>query len=420
MVTSYLRSLRPGLPRDVYVLQSGLVLNAFGNGTGNPFLWIYLHDVRGLPLAVAGAAGSTSAAFGLLGAFVAGSVADRRGARGTMLAGLAVSAIGWSLFPLVRESWQALALASLTGTGIGVWLTTQSALLGLIVPRGLRHAAFAQQRVAANLGLGLGGFAGGLIVTTAHPGTFTVLFLLNSGTFLAYGLFVARLRVPARVATPDRGYRGVFGDRAFVRLLALNFVFVTVMAVLLNSAFPVFAKGEAGAAERTIGLVLLLNALIIVGAQLPTAKAVEGRRRVRCLGLMCVVLGTGWGLVAVAGVTDAVALLFVCVAIVSLGECIYDSVYGPLVVDLAPEDGLGRYLAASALTWQLAFIVVPVTSGVVLGVAPFALWPAVAALALVAAVATLRFERWLPEDVRRTPRRGPAAQEKIPARARSA
>lgn len=91
-----------------------------------------------------------------------------------------------------------IALATLTGSGIGVWLTLQSTVLALIVPQRLRHAAFAQQRVAANLGLGLGGLAGGLIVTTAKPATFTLLFLLNAATFAVYSLFIARLQLPAR------------------------------------------------------------------------------------------------------------------------------------------------------------------------------------------------------------------------------
>jgi MFS family permease len=78
----------------VWVLQSGLVINAFGNGAGNPFVWLYLHDVRGISLAVAGLAGSSSAVFSLGAAAVAGSLADRRGARVTMIAGLLVSACG--------------------------------------------------------------------------------------------------------------------------------------------------------------------------------------------------------------------------------------------------------------------------------------------------------------------------------------
>ena len=50
---AYLRSLDPRLPRVVYVLQGGGLLNAFGNGVVLPFLIIYLHNVRGIPLGLA-------------------------------------------------------------------------------------------------------------------------------------------------------------------------------------------------------------------------------------------------------------------------------------------------------------------------------------------------------------------------------
>jgi MFS family permease len=83
------------LPRDVYVLQAGLVVNAFGNGAAGPFVVIYLHDVRGIPLGVAGLAASTSAVCALLASLVAGALADRRDARSTMFGGLAVSTLAF-------------------------------------------------------------------------------------------------------------------------------------------------------------------------------------------------------------------------------------------------------------------------------------------------------------------------------------
>ncbi|MDX6447885.1 MAG: hypothetical protein QOD08_348, partial [Gaiellaceae bacterium] len=51
---SYLRSLDPRLSRDVWILQLGGLTNAFGNGIVLPFLIIYLHNVRGIPLGLAG------------------------------------------------------------------------------------------------------------------------------------------------------------------------------------------------------------------------------------------------------------------------------------------------------------------------------------------------------------------------------
>src|SRR5262245_66502973 len=95
---------------------------------------IYLHDVRGLPLALAAVAGSVAGVAALSSALAAGSISDRIGPRPTMIAGLALSTGAYLLYPLVRSSWQAFAAAALAGVGIGTWLTMQSTLLAAITP----------------------------------------------------------------------------------------------------------------------------------------------------------------------------------------------------------------------------------------------------------------------------------------------
>ncbi len=409
-VGGYVRSLNAGLPRSVYMLQAGLVVNAFGNGAAAPFMVIYLHDVRRVPLALAGLAASTSAVCGLGAALVAGSLGDRLGARPTMVGGLLLSTTAYALYPLLRQPWQAFALAALAGVGIGTWLTMQSSLLAAITPAELRHAAFAQQRVAANLGLGLGGMTGGLLVTVAQPATFTRLFLLNAATFLAYIAVLLRVPVPpvgsGATAAAAGGYRRVLRDRPFLGVAAVNFLLVAGGIALLVSLFPVFARDEAGAGEQTIGLLFLLNSLLIIVAQLPVARAHEGHRRMTGLALTGTLFALAWALVATAGSIGAgaaVAILFLAVLVFALGECLYDTVQGPLVADLAPEEERSRYMAVNGFSWQLGFIAGPGLGGVLLTAGGVALWPVSAAVCLVAAIAALGLERLIPRAYRRTP-----------------
>ena len=124
------------------------------------------------------------------------------------------------------------------------------------------------QRVAANLGLGLGGFAGGTLVTASRPGSFTALFLLNAATFVVYIGFVRGICVDQPVASRPRGigYRAVAGDGVFVRLAALNVAFVAGAVALLASMLPVYARNFGGLGERTIGALFLLNSLLIAVA----------------------------------------------------------------------------------------------------------------------------------------------------------
>ena len=71
-VLAYLRSLDPRLPRSVWIMEAGGLVNAFGNGITFPFLVIYLHNVRGFSLATAGLVVAAGNAIGLLAGPVAG------------------------------------------------------------------------------------------------------------------------------------------------------------------------------------------------------------------------------------------------------------------------------------------------------------------------------------------------------------
>src|SRR6476469_7933528 len=100
----------PQLPRDVWLLQLGGVMNSFGNGVVLPFLVIYLHDVRGFGLGLSGVAVSMYTEAQLSAGIFAGPLVDRLGARPVLAAGLIMQAIGIGLFPLVREPWHAFVL----------------------------------------------------------------------------------------------------------------------------------------------------------------------------------------------------------------------------------------------------------------------------------------------------------------------
>src|SRR2546429_3106053 len=139
-VRSYLRSLNPHLPRDVWILQAGGLANMFGNGVIGPFLIIYLHNVRGISLGIAGLIVASNSAAGLVSGFVGGALSDRIGPRAVLSAALVVMAVAFGLFPLIRVPWQAFALNALAGAGSGAFWPSQSTLLSPLTPKERRHA----------------------------------------------------------------------------------------------------------------------------------------------------------------------------------------------------------------------------------------------------------------------------------------
>jgi sugar phosphate permease len=72
-LVSYLRGLDPHLPRAVWLVQAGGVVNSLGNGVVFPFAVIYLHNVRGISFAEAGFALAIGGAAALAAGLVAGT-----------------------------------------------------------------------------------------------------------------------------------------------------------------------------------------------------------------------------------------------------------------------------------------------------------------------------------------------------------
>ncbi len=408
---AYLASLRPGLPRSVQTLQAGGLVNAFGNGVVLPFTFIYLHNVRGFGLGTVGLVLATNAAVSLVAGPVAGSLVDRVGGPAMLGIALVFLTLGFLQYPFIHEHWQGFLASATIGAGNGAFWPAQSTLIAGLTPPEKRPVAFAMQRVVMNLGIGLGGLAGGLIATTSRPGSFTVLFLLNASTYVVY-LSVLFFLVPepprresARTGRPGR-YADVLRHKVFMGLIALNTLFIAAGMAQLE-ILPVYAKNEAGVTERGIGLIFFVNTLVIVIAQLPIAKLSRGRRRMLTLVLLGVVWAAAWALVPVSGLwlsgVSATAMLALAGAVFAVGECLHGAVQAPLVSDLADQHLMGRYMAMSALSWQLGFTIGPAAGGFLLAFTPTGLWLVAAGFCLAAGFASLALEPKLPVAARRTP-----------------
>src|SRR6185437_5841850 len=201
-----------GLSSELWLIQSGVFLNAVGWGAVLPFEVIYLHNERGLSLGVAGLVVGTLTGVGIVAAPLTGPLIDRFGARVCAAgAGIALAAgYGWLAF--VEAAPAAFAAAALAGVGNGALNPSQSTLLATLAAPELRHRATAVSRVATNAGFGFGGALGGLVAAYGLHG-FVALFLLNAVTYLVYVLILLLVvRDDARPERIEGGYRLVLRD----------------------------------------------------------------------------------------------------------------------------------------------------------------------------------------------------------------
>jgi MFS family permease len=409
---AYLRSLDPRLPRPVYVLELGALVNAFGSGVVLPFLLIYLHNVRGISFGLAGTAAAVQSAAALGSGFLGGTLSDRIGPKRVLLASLAVMTVAFALMPSIRTAWHAFAIYTLWGIGSGAFWPSQSALLAGLTPARRRAPAYALQRLAMNVGVALGGVTAGLIASVGNPETFTVLFAINCVTFIGYMVVLAWVRAPAlHEGRLGGSWRAVLRDRVFTIYTLLNAAFITAAISVVVELLQAFGKNVTGISEQEVGIVFALDAVGVAIFQLPVVKLSEGRSRMRGLALM----GTLWagsllGVWAAGSwtyATVAFGILAGAVLLFAVGECLHGAIHTPLSVDLAPPQLVGRYVAAASISWQIGWIVGPAAGGFLLQHRPLLLWPIAAGVNLVCAAGALALEPRLPEKVRRTPREEP-------------
>jgi MFS family permease len=225
---------------------------------------------------------------------------------------------------------------------------------------------------------------------------------------------LSRVRAPELHAERLGGSWGaVLRDRTFTSFTLRNAAFVTVAISLMVEILPAFGKNFAHIDAREVGVVFALDAVGVVVLQLPVVKLAEGKRRMRGLALMGLLwagtLLAVWGVGTWARASVAFGILAAVVLVFAVGECLHGAIQAPLSVDLAPPALVGRYLAASSISWQMGWIVGPAAGAFLLQYHPLLLWPLAAGANVACGVAALVLERGLPERVRLTPRGEPPA-----------
>ncbi|WUH95817.1 MFS transporter [Streptomyces sp. NBC_00433] len=389
-------------------IQLGNALSAFGNGFTVPFTFVYVSEVRGLG---AGTAGVVLATFAVAALFVlpfTGRIIDRRGPVPVAVVGTVLAASGSLGLGLSGSEPVVIAAAGALGAGISV---VQPALATMIVwcsTTATRSRAFATQFFLANLGLGVGGLMGGLIVDTAHPSSFIRLFAIEAAMFLVLGAVIATVRLPHAVrfdavTAPDAagGWRLLLRNRAMVMLCVLGFVLFFACYGQFESGLSAFAVTVTHISPAMLGVALAANTAAIVLAQFVVLRLVEHRRRSRVIAAVGLVWTVAWLAAGASGLVRshhavAVVAIISTYALFGLGEAMLAPTVSPLVADLAPERMVGRYNAAFALVKQLALAIGPAVGGLIAAAGAYSAYVGLlVACSLAVSVIALRLGRHL-------------------------
>jgi len=372
-----IRTFWSALPTEGRWLLSTVAIQTLGRGLTLPFTIIYLHEVRGFELDLAGALMSLIAITGLIVTGPGGSLIDRFGARAVLLAGLTAMIAGCTLLAFATHPAVAAVALVLIGVNFGVSWPGFNALIASVVDGDLRQQYFGVNFALVNLGIGVGGIIGGFYVDVSSPDTFTVIFLVDAATSLIpMALLLGPLRhvrtqhTPSDDAPAAGGYREIIRQPAILWLSLLTFIAMFIGYGQMEAGFPAYARQVAEVSTRTVGLAFAVNTAVIVLLQFTVLKRISGRRRTRVMLVMAGVWALSWLVLGGAGLLpDTVAAAIGVLAfmgVFAFGETLLQPTVPAVYNDLASDHNRGRYNAINAAAFQAGAITGPIAAGVLL------------------------------------------------------
>jgi MFS family permease len=374
-----LRSFWSDLPREGRFLLSGVVFQFVGTGLIAPFHIIYLHEVRDFPLSTVGLLLALPPLVGFLAVGPGGVVIDRAGARKVMILSICLQIVGD--IALVFASSLLIAAVGLVFVGLAqglAWPATQT-MIATVVPPAIRQRYFGVNFALLNLGFGLGGAVGGLLVDVDRLITFQAIYVVDAIAFLPpLVLVLGPLRHVAGRPAPvveehgaQLSYLAVLRQPAVGSLMFLALVASFVGYAQLTSGVPAFAREVGEVSTHAIGLAFGANALFIVVIQVFVLNLIEGRRRTRVIALMGGIWSVAWLILGLSGLVPgslgAAILVSAYATVYAVGETLLQPTIPAMVNDLAPDHLRGRYNALAAAALQLPAVVAPVAAGFLIG-----------------------------------------------------
>ena len=337
-----------------------LVLASFIDMVGGallfPFFALYITERFGVGMTQVGFLFAFFSAGGIISGVVGGALADKYGRRVILLIGLVISGVGSIFMGLVDNLNVFYILAAILGLVGDIGGPARQAMVVDLLPKEKQTEGFGIMRVAMNLAVTVGPILGGFLATQSYM----LLFIADAVSSIITAVIVFIVIPETKPEKPEDepeetvvktiiGYKEVLKDRVFILFLSVSAIMVIVY-MQMNSTLSVFLRDVHGFSPQSFGLLLSMNALMVVLFQFWIAKKISkyAPMKVIAIGTLFYMLGFG-----MYGFISAVYLFFIAMVIITIGEMIVTPIQQTVVANFAPEDKRGRYMAMFGFHWAV-------------------------------------------------------------------
>ncbi|MEU4518285.1 MFS transporter [Amycolatopsis sp. NPDC024027] len=350
------------MTRDRVALLCALGIDNFGSGLFLPLALVYVTQVVGVPLAVAGTAVTLGAVGGLVVPPLAGRLVDRVGPRAVVICAQLLQAAGVGAYLIADGAGPVVVAAVLLSAGQQLFYSSLFVLIADVAGDGPKDRPFAQVGMVRAASFGLGGLAAGAMLTWLGNSGYRIALAVDALTFFLAALILLSFVRLARPHRPvcERSVR-VLRDRPYLALIVFSGLFGLSLDFFLIGT-PVFVLDRLHGPVWLPGAILaLLTVLTSVGGTL----ALRLTARLTRIAAMRVgsALFSAWCLVSlgVLLVPEAwrVVYLLVSTLVFAAGDLVFGPRSGALAEAAAPPVARGRYLAAYQYAFTVAQVIAP-------------------------------------------------------------
>lgn len=219
--------------------------------------------------------------------------------------------------------------------------------------------SYSLNRLAINVGWGVGGALGGFLAANNYH----LLFWVDGLTNIAAAIFLILLLPATTAPPPKQEHKDItpnnspYKDKVYLIFIALVILFA-ICFFQLFTMLPVFFKAKWFFNEQFIGFLLALNGIIIAIIEMVLIHNLEGRRQPSFyIGIGALLMGFGFVLLNFFPATGLTGVA--CIVMLTFGEMFAMPFMNTFWISRSTESNRGGYAAVYAIAWSLAQIISP-------------------------------------------------------------
>ena len=377
-------------PKPFKVLVFATFIDRLGGFLLFPFFAVYIIGRFGVGMTQVGFLFSMFAAGSIIGSTLGGALADKYGRRSMVLLGLISSGIGSILMGIVDDLYLFFIIAAILGVLGDLGGPARQAMVVDLLPKDKQTEGFGLLRVAVNVSATIGPIFGGFLASQSYMLLFIADAMSSLITALIVFIVIPETKPEKQEDKPEEsvistliGYKVVFKDSLYIIFLAVSAITVLVY-MQMNSTLSVFLLTEHGFPPEGFGLLLSMNALMVVLFQFWITKRISKYAPMKMMAFGTLFYMIGFGMY---GFISETYLFFVAMAILTVGEMVVIPVSQAAVAHFAPEDKRGRYMAVYGYHWSIPTLFGVIIAGLIMDYfKPILVWYLAGILCLMAVI----------------------------------